>query len=64
MKNKKLNLKQITVTSFVTQLDAPTIDTAKGGASATVCGKVACITVVTFGLWTYCCGSDTEGNVC
>jgi len=64
MENKKLNLKQITVTSFVTKLETPTSETAKGGASATVCGKYACTTVITFGNWTVCCGSDTFGNYC
>ncbi len=60
MKNNKMKLKNLKVQSFVTNLNVETTETAKGGATATVCGKFECITVVTRGLWTQCCGSGLE----
>lgn len=61
---KKLKIEKIKVKSFVTEMDMKHSETVKvqGGASATVCGKNACPTVVTFGYWTYCCGDS--GYVC
>lgn len=60
---KKLKIEKIKVESFVTEMDDKNSETVKGqGATATVCGKNACLTVVTFGYWTHCCGDS--GYLC
>jgi len=56
MKNKKMNLGELKVKSFVTELGDNKPNTAKGGASGDRCGGV--LTVVTFGYWSYCCGDS------
>lgn len=54
----KLNLKELNVKSFITDMDNTAEKAAKGGATLKGGG---CITVVTFGIWSYCCGeSNTE----
>lgn len=57
---KKFKIEKIKVESFVTEMGTKQSETVKvmGGATATVCGKDACPTVVTFGYWTYCCGDS------
>lgn len=59
---KKFKIEEIKVKSFVTELGAEHSETVKvqGGAGATVGGKGECITVVTFGYWTYCCGDSAH----
>ncbi|UII30785.1 pinensin family lanthipeptide [Fulvivirga ulvae] len=61
---KKLKIEQLKVKSFVTEMPTGKSETVKvqGGASATVCGKHECPTVVTFGYWTYCC--EDSGTYC
>lgn len=58
---KKLKIEELKVKSFVTGMEENKSETVKGqGGTATVCGKFDCITVVTRGYWTYCCG-DSDG---
>lgn len=61
---KKLKIEQLKVKSFVTEMGTEKRETVKvqGGATATVCGKYDCITVVTFGYWTHCC--EDSGSYC
>ncbi|ELR71469.1 hypothetical protein C900_02532 [Fulvivirga imtechensis AK7] len=57
---KKFKIEKIKVESFVTEMETKQSETVKvmGGASATVCGKNECPTVITFGYWTHCCGDS------
>ena len=62
---KKLKIEQLKVKSFVTEVSAGKSETVKvqgGAASASVCGKYGCPTVVTYGYWTYCC--EDSGTYC
>jgi len=67
MENKKLNLKALQVSSFVTNMDQQNSADAKGGADSLLCptlgGGGGCITVVTRGIWAYCCG-ESNPTVC
>ena len=54
MKNKK-KLSSLKVESFVTSMDNANEQTVQGGANQKTIG---CLTVVTFGIWTYCCGAS------
>ncbi len=61
MKNQKLNLKKLEVKSFMTDMNQTDKAVAKGGGTIKNGG---CITVITFGIWTVCCGGDTDFNAC
>ncbi len=53
MKNKS-KLSQLQVSSFVTSLNEEKEQTVQGGKGGTK------LTVVTFGIWSYCCDTHTE----
>ena len=56
MKNKK-KLSSLKVESFVTSISNASEQTVQGGADKKT---VNCLTVVTRGIWSLCCGSGLE----
>ena len=59
MKNKR-KLSKLKIESFVTTLDNQNEQTVQGGAAKTI----GCLTVVTRGIWTVCCGPTLGGTQC
>lgn len=60
MKSQKLNLKKLQVKSFMTDMNQTDNIVAKGGGTHKGGG---CITVVTRGIWSYCCGDSNPACV-
>ena len=59
---KKLTLNELKVESFTTRLDNESLHTANGGkiqSPTKGAGGAGCLTVITFGIWSYCCDSGT-----